>query len=146
MPRRNGFPDSIWPQDEVRKTPNEWMDILYPDMMILDPDGWDRSNFKEDFARPLTQDEFEGKFIMCTVGKRWPNPKVRFLDSNRQGLWRRGQIGTIQKTVAERPQATADIYLIKLELDGRVVWATSDEVEPFEQLSVFDLIDSSDRR
>jgi hypothetical protein len=41
-----------------KKLPSqEWCELL--DIMILDPDGWDRTRFTESWAEPITIDEFK---------------------------------------------------------------------------------------
>ena len=53
------------------QTPSEWMqDPAFSTYVILDPDGWDRSNFTQDWQRPLTYSEFWDKFSQCTVGPK----------------------------------------------------------------------------
>jgi len=47
------------------RTPDEW--IAHTGIRILDPDGWDRSNFAEDWAKPLTLEEFKRKAAMSTA-------------------------------------------------------------------------------
>ena len=47
-----------------RATPSEWEKIL--DIKILDTDGWDRLNYEEDWAKPLTYNEFRHKAMMST--------------------------------------------------------------------------------
>ncbi len=49
-------------------TPDEWSILL--DVFIVDPDGWDRTNFDEDWARPLTRGEFVRKAAMSTIDTR----------------------------------------------------------------------------
>ena len=45
--------------------PNEWEIIL--GITVLDPDGWDRQNFAEDWGKPLSYDEFWAKAGMSTI-------------------------------------------------------------------------------
>lgn len=53
---------------EIYKTPDEWLrEPQYSNTFILDPDGWDRSNFEKDWAIPLTEKEFRNKLMFCTV-------------------------------------------------------------------------------
>lgn len=49
----------------VLRTPDEWCQELQ--LQVLDPDGWDRRNFAEDWARPLTYDEFTDKLSVSTI-------------------------------------------------------------------------------
>lgn len=65
---------------------------------------------------------------------------VRFTNSDRGGAWAKGDYGTVEQVLAKRPQATADIYLIRLLDDGgQIVWATHNDIEfSFgEQLTLF---------
>lgn len=51
-----------------RRTPDEWLQTEpFRDIIVLDPDGWDRKNFAADWARPLTEREFAEKVAMSTV-------------------------------------------------------------------------------
>ena len=45
--------------------PEEWAEIY--GIEILDPDGWDRKNFKQDWARPLTEGAFSTKMMQSTI-------------------------------------------------------------------------------
>lgn len=47
------------------RTPEEWQ--VETGIRILDPDGWDRSNFEEDWARRITRSEFQAKADVSTV-------------------------------------------------------------------------------
>ena len=50
------------------RKPEDWLiDPAYSDIMIIDPDGWDRQNFEESWARPINQKEFERRLGMCTI-------------------------------------------------------------------------------
>lgn len=51
-----------------KRTPDEWQNIL--GITVLDPDGWDRKNFAVDWAKPLTQAEFQAKADMSTTTGR----------------------------------------------------------------------------
>lgn len=51
----------------MKLTPTEWINRKYPGLVVLDPDGWDRSNYEEDWARPITEQEFEDKLSVSTV-------------------------------------------------------------------------------
>ena len=52
-----------------QKTPSEWLkdERFGYCILVLDPDGWDRKNFAEDWARPLTEEEMHGKVMMSTI-------------------------------------------------------------------------------
>jgi hypothetical protein len=54
---------------DVLHTPAEWEVIL--DVKVLDPDGWDRRNFREDWAKPLTRAEFRSKLFISTMCSNW---------------------------------------------------------------------------
>lgn len=71
MERHKECPDSLndlgqcsCPCHLNKFAPYQWETIL--DIYILDPDGWDRQNFKEDWAKPLTMAEFRRKAMMST--------------------------------------------------------------------------------
>lgn len=49
----------------VKRLPAEWEKIL--NITIMDPDGWDRTNFEESWNTPLTQEEFKDKADVSTV-------------------------------------------------------------------------------
>jgi hypothetical protein len=54
--------------EEIKKTSEEWLKELYPDYVILDPDGWDRTNFDYSFNKELiTEDEFKLRFMKSTI-------------------------------------------------------------------------------
>lgn len=46
------------------KTPTEWAALS--GIRIIDIDGW-RSPEEKDFSLPVTQEEFDGRVIRCTV-------------------------------------------------------------------------------
>lgn len=58
---------SVSPEDcdGCKKLPAEWAELL--GITIMDPDGWDRRNFREDWAKPITQNEFNEKAAMSTI-------------------------------------------------------------------------------
>lgn len=41
------------------RTPSEWETELR--ITIMDPDGWDRKNYAEDWIKPISREEFELK-------------------------------------------------------------------------------------
>ncbi|UVG35234.1 hypothetical protein SEA_CECE_228 [Microbacterium phage Cece] len=53
------------PEAEDRRTPDEW--CAHYGIEVMDHDGWDRSNLDEDWAIPLTKDEFSAKIGVSTV-------------------------------------------------------------------------------
>lgn len=52
-------------QPPARYSPEVWCQMF--DIIILDPDGWDRSNFDEDWAKALTREEFVKKMMVSTI-------------------------------------------------------------------------------
>lgn len=50
---------------QIKRTPDEWQKIL--NIVVLDPDGWDRSNFSVDWVKPLTKQEFKDKASHSTT-------------------------------------------------------------------------------
>ena len=42
-----------------------WEDLL--GVHVLDPDGWDRKNFWESWAEPITEAEFRKRLAVSTV-------------------------------------------------------------------------------
>jgi hypothetical protein len=61
---------------------------------------------------------------------------VRFLQDCRDGLsWFKGDLGTLHRTLVERPQASSGIHII--EVRGRNVWATDEDFIEWHQLSLF---------
>lgn len=53
---------------DTLKPPEEW--LRHPDyegITIYDPDGWDRTNFTESWARPIDRAEFERRLTECTL-------------------------------------------------------------------------------
>jgi hypothetical protein len=60
---------------EDRKTPAEWLQTPeFSDIVILDPDGWDRSD-PDDWQRPLTRTQFTAKMVRSTCTPRGRNPR-----------------------------------------------------------------------
>jgi len=50
-----------------KKTPVEWLGTPeFKGIQILDPDGWDLANYDEDWAKPLTRQEFFDKLVVST--------------------------------------------------------------------------------
>jgi len=48
------------------KTSNEWQQI-YPEVVVLDPDGWDRTNFMyEWFEEKITLTEYNNRLMAST--------------------------------------------------------------------------------
>jgi hypothetical protein len=52
--------------ETILKTSIEWI-AEYPDITIIDPDGWDRSNYDYSFnEEKITKEEFERRVFMST--------------------------------------------------------------------------------
>ena len=65
---------------DERKTPDEWLKTEYfAGIQVLDPDGWDRKNFTEDWVRPLTLQEMNDKVVRSTLQSPagWPPTTVK---------------------------------------------------------------------
>jgi hypothetical protein len=55
-------------QQNQLKTSKEWHEKLYPNWVILDPDGWDRKNYEYSFEQELiTLEEFQNRLIRSTT-------------------------------------------------------------------------------
>ena len=49
------------------RTPEEWLaDDEFNGVVVLDPDGWDRTNYDEDWAIPITRDVMTAKLALST--------------------------------------------------------------------------------
>lgn len=48
-----------------RHTSAEWCELL--DMVVLDPDGWDRMNFMESWDERISEHEFRTRAAVSTV-------------------------------------------------------------------------------
>jgi len=49
------------------KSSNEWSKTLFPHIQILDPDGWDRSNFQFSwYEEKISKQEFEKRMSTST--------------------------------------------------------------------------------
>jgi hypothetical protein len=75
--------------------------------------------------------------------------RIRFLADSRQGDWQKNQIGFITRVLATPPQNQNTLYVVKVyvtrgkvssTLDERRVWATDKDLEPNEQLSIYDVL------
>lgn len=52
----------------MKKKPEEWLqEPEYKLYKIIDPDGWDRKNFEEDWNKPITKEEFDQKLMYSTI-------------------------------------------------------------------------------
>ena len=59
-----------------RRTSEEWQ-IIYPYPKVLDPDGWDRSNFEASWLELITLSEYERRVSESTCEFRrsfFPRP------------------------------------------------------------------------
>ena len=49
------------------RTPNEWLtDNEFCDITIMDPDGWDRTNYTESWSEPITREVFRERMMKST--------------------------------------------------------------------------------
>ena len=56
-------------KEERKLTSQEWYKIVYPnkEVVIMDPDGWDRQNFKFSwFEELITEQEFHKRVMTST--------------------------------------------------------------------------------
>ena len=54
--------------EEILRTSSEWLSRLHPGTIILDPDGWDRSNYEYSFYKErITSKEFNERLIRSTI-------------------------------------------------------------------------------
>lgn len=52
---------------EDLRTPDEWLeDDDFKGIIVMDPDGWDRSNYEESWAEKITRDEFGNRMGRST--------------------------------------------------------------------------------
>lgn len=52
--------------EEIKRTSQEWQD-LFPEIIVYDPDGWDRKNYQFSwFEELITEDEYNRRLIMST--------------------------------------------------------------------------------
>lgn len=52
-------------------TPDEWLETdEFKGITVLDPDGWDRKNFKEDWARKIKHCTMWEKVMLSTCSKK----------------------------------------------------------------------------
>lgn len=51
---------------KLLKTSQEWLDILYPGTIVMDPDGWDRKNFEKNWNEKINKEEFEKRLCYST--------------------------------------------------------------------------------
>lgn len=49
-------------------TSQEWFDLTNPDLVLSDPDGWDRTNYEYSFyEEKITKKEFEQRIYSSTI-------------------------------------------------------------------------------
>lgn len=69
---------------KMLRTSEEWQKLvqaIYPDYMILDPDGWDRTNYQYSWHEELiSQEEFEKRAGRSTC--QWPNKMLQDIISD----------------------------------------------------------------
>ena len=54
--------------EQELKSAGEWLAIDgYNHITVLDPDGWDRSNYEESWAEKISEEEFQRRLMMSTV-------------------------------------------------------------------------------
>jgi hypothetical protein len=81
----------------------------------------------QDLRRKVGRARLVGMFEQDSV--------VRFNGGSRFNDWQKGDLGKIVKVIALPPQNQRAILVI--EVRGKKVWATSEDVAPFNQLSLF---------
>jgi hypothetical protein len=64
--------------NNVMKTSQQWYEELqarYPDFLVMDPDGWDRSNYQHSWHEEwITNEEFEKRVARSTCC--WPHEMI----------------------------------------------------------------------
>lgn len=61
--------------EEIKRTSQEWQE-LKPEIVVYDPDGWDRKNYQYSwFEELITEDEYNRRlcFSTCLRGMRFFN-------------------------------------------------------------------------
>lgn len=67
---------------EELQTSEYWKTLYYSDYEIIDPDGWDRSNFVYSFyEEKISKEEFDKRFFRSTIGLSKPSFAVRLDNS-----------------------------------------------------------------
>ena len=60
------------------KSASEWLrEPQYYGVTIIDPDGWDRTDFDASFDEPITLDEFQRRLNRSTLQFRFPKASAR---------------------------------------------------------------------
>lgn len=52
---------------QEKKSTGEWHKELCPNVVIMDPDGWDRTRLDESFAEKITKEEYLRRLMVSTV-------------------------------------------------------------------------------
>lgn len=66
------------PLDSTKRKPDEWLALpKYAGLKVLDPDGWDRKNYEQSWAEPITEGEFNRR--ICESTCMWPNHLLHLL-------------------------------------------------------------------
>jgi len=52
---------------EKLRTSEEWMELDFSELSIIDPDWWDRENFDISWNELITEKEFEKRLCASTV-------------------------------------------------------------------------------
>ncbi len=50
---------------EIKKSSKEWQET-YPNIVVLDPDGWDRKNFENSWSELITVEEYKKRLMFST--------------------------------------------------------------------------------
>lgn len=59
-----------------KKTPDEWLqEPDFEGIVVMDPDGWDRKNYEESWAEPITSLEMSKRLGTSTC--TWPIELIR---------------------------------------------------------------------
>jgi len=73
----------------IKKTPDEWLkDSRFAGITVLDPDGWDRSDFEKSWAEEITEGEMNRRVIMstCLMVNLPPAPMPTAMQSLMDGI------------------------------------------------------------
>jgi hypothetical protein len=64
---------------------------------------------------------------------------VRFLQNSRHEDWKKGDLGYIDRQLALPPQNQFSLFVVRLKHSGKSVWATNEDIEEFNQLTLEDI-------
>ncbi len=60
----------------ILKTPDEWLKTgWFADIVVMDPDGWDRRNLDKSWAEKITESEMARRVCASTIMSRAPQHK-----------------------------------------------------------------------